>query len=158
MPDNIHLAAVYRTLGILTSQSAPGAHDQPRFDAEKLARLSTALGKIGIDIIIADKDGEKYLDAVDAEAAYIVETDGGSILLREGATRIAVVEELIHLGQHRRLGFDEEGTEEFLKRRIELEVQAQNQLLELAESRGWSTEERESITMAREKWKKLSPA
>lgn len=123
-----------------------------RFDLDKLERLRNALAQNNVEILIADEEGEEYLDYMQAEAVYSTAEEGGYVLLRDDSSRAAVVEELIHAGQHRRLGFDKEGTAEFLERRVELEIEAQEKLLEIAEKNDWTEQEKVVIRRAKEQW------
>lgn len=120
----------------------------PRFDADQLARIIDNLAAQNIKCW-RDDEAIRYLESRGAEAAYMAEADGGTLVFRPNPSRVAVVEELIHVGQHR-----EHGVSAFLARRDELEFEAQQKLLEIAATNGWTDREKEEIRRAKRAWKR----
>lgn len=85
-----------------------------------------------------------------AEAAYVAWEGGGPGTVIWGAQpgRAAVVEEMIHLGQHRASGWAALTAEETVR----FEVAAQQRLLQIGEKLGWTTEELGRIRTALAFW------
>ena len=66
----------------------------------------------------------------------------GVLLLRPGATRLEVLEELVHHGQHVRAGYLlPDDTTRLALIQVRRELEAQNALLAIARRRGWTAEE-----------------
>jgi hypothetical protein len=80
----------------------------------------------------------------------------GVLLLRPGATRLQVLEELVHHGQHVRAGYllPEETTPLALIQ-LERELEAQSTLLTIARRRGWTAEEIALIERNQGVWQEL---
>lgn len=95
------------------------------------------------------EDGARLAHALGGEAAYIPDLGRpGIIAFGPNASRTAVIEELLHFGQHRKLGF---GAIDDL---IGLEISAQHKLLETGRRLGWTPEEMSRIERALEYWRK----
>ncbi len=78
--------------------------EQP-FDPQKLAKIRATLEKEGITFVIGE-EGERLARALGGEAMYIPELGRpGIIVLGNHPSRSAVIEELLHLGQHRRFNW-----------------------------------------------------
>ena len=105
----------------------------------------------GAKFLTADAEGIKYLDNIGAEASFMP-TEGGrasSILLRPGASRAANLEESIHHSQMQKYG------EKFmLSNRLQLEIEAQNKLLDIGKKEGWAQSEMDRILNAKEVYTK----
>lgn len=87
--------------------------------------------------------------ALGGEAAYIPDLGRpGIIAIGPNASRTAVIEELLHFGQHRNLGF---GAIDDL---VGLEISAQHKLLETGRRLWWTPEEMSRIERALEFWRK----
>ena len=71
-------------------------------------------------------------------------------MLPDNPTRLQVIEELIHLGQHRRAGWV--GVETDALERARREIEAQRILLDIAARDGWTTEEIDRIRRNLEIW------
>lgn len=86
-----------------------------------------------------DEDAQRYLDSLNLEAAYIGGLGGPGILVfRPNPSRTAVIEELLHLGQHRRAGW----TDLLFSGEVaRLETEAQEKLLDLGARLGWTEAE-----------------
>lgn len=114
----------------------------------KLARQMTK-NSSSIDIVVATKASDiKYLDEyLQAEASYMKTEKGGSILIREGADRPTILEEIIHHNQTVNYG------EDFVARnRIQIEIEAQDILLEVGKIEKWTPEQMDRIRRAKEVW------
>ncbi|WP_437589009.1 RHS repeat domain-containing protein [Sorangium sp. So ce1000] len=85
--------------GKLTAQ---GSGDVP-FDKEKLARIEANLSKEGVYFLYS----EELLAANNARGMYIPGPGGkpGTVVLPPNPARTTVIEELTHLGQHRKTGW-----------------------------------------------------
>jgi len=131
----------------LRRRSRPGP-DVPRFPRDKLARIQAALEGQGVSFIIGD-DGETLARGQHAEALYMA-TGGepGIVVLAKMPSRAAVVEELLHLGQHRRMGWPEPND----RRRPFIEIEAQDRLIALARRKGWTRGEVHDLQRARRFW------
>jgi hypothetical protein len=129
-----------------------GSLDKPSFDTAKLARIKTVLQKQGITVQ-QDEDAEKILDFYNAEAAYLPNTpenpdDTPVLMLRPNPSRAAVIEELLHLGQHRKTGF----SPTFATNKFTNEIAAQNKLLIIGKKQKWTESEMQEIQEALEYW------
>jgi RHS repeat-associated protein len=80
-----------------------GSSGTPAFDPAKLQRIQEALGKTGVTF----EQNPARLQAAGASGLYEVPAAGGpgKIVLGPNPSRATVIEELTHLGQHRRAGF-----------------------------------------------------
>ncbi len=119
------------------------------FDPAKLARIQASLEHQGVTFLIGP-DGAALARAVGAAALYMpAEPDRpGIIVLGDAPSCAAVIEELIHLGQHRRLRWQDVG-----ERIPELEVIAQDRLLRLGARWGWPAAELDRFRQVRERWR-----
>lgn len=123
----------------------------PEFDREKLARVLRALEKRGVTSIVGE-EGERICRAQGARAMYWPAPGGpGTLIFPERPTRREVVEELLHLGQYRNRRWPSSAESPAL--RFEVEIEAQDRLLDLARRRGWSADEVEDIRRARGAWR-----
>jgi len=101
-------------------------------------------------MISQDANTVKYLDHIGAEAAYMTSGPNGEpavIMLRPNASEQAIVEELIHHNQRIK-----HGEEYFLRNRNQLEVEAQDKLLQIGKEKNWTKEQMDEIGRAREQW------
>jgi hypothetical protein len=127
------------------------ASDVP-FDAARLARIQASLEKQGVSFLMGE-EGARFARTFGAEAVYFPTEPGrpGLIALGTNPSRTAVVEELLHLGQHRRLGWG------VVQDRIfQLEIEAQEKLLKIGRKLGWTEDELRAIAIARSRWKELA--
>jgi RHS repeat-associated protein len=117
------------------------------FDAAKLARIQTSLESQGVTFVTG-QEGGRLAAALGGEAVYIPEVGRpGIIAWGTNPSRAAVVEELVHLGQHRALGWaDVSG------RVVQLEIAAQHQLLQIGTRLGWTEAELSQIDRALQTW------
>ena len=127
--------------------------DKVPFDPQKLERIKESLKKQGI-IVQQDDDAKHVLDLNNAEAAYLPNSpdfpdDVPILMLRENPSRAAVIEELLHLGQHRKLGF----APDFFTELVKYEIEAQQKLLVLGKRLGWNNFELKEIEDALEYWR-----
>lgn len=94
-----------------------------------------------------DEEAERYLDARGLEAAYIGGIgQPGVLVFRPNPARVAVVEELLHLGQHRRSGWADLL---YSRDAARLEKEAQEWLLRIGPRLGWTEAELRPIRRRR---------
>jgi hypothetical protein len=120
------------------------------FDPVKLERIITSLESQGVHVWRGD-DADKFLrNVLKAEAAYIPTVAGkpGMLILPKNASRVQVIEELTHLGQHRKTGFKALSEEDV----IHLELDANRKLLLLGDKRNWNEAELANIRNAIKSW------
>jgi RHS repeat-associated protein len=116
-------------------------------DLSPLAKELTKGNELGIQIARSEDD-IRYLDYMNAEAAYF-KADKPFMLIREGADRPTILEELIHHNQQLKYG-----EKYFYANRDKLEVEAQNILLEVGTKEGWSKKQLDRIQSAKDTWLK----
>jgi hypothetical protein len=105
-------------------------------------------------------DAIRLLEKQGARAMYMV-GDGsrGTLILRPGATRLEVMEEVVHHGQHVKAGLKLPTDTAGLKLvQLQREVEAQDILLRIARNQNWTAEEVARITANREVWVKALQA
>lgn len=121
------------------------------FDQTKLNRIVSNLQKEGVEVITGSK-AIKILKAEQARAAYDPNTHGagkpGTLYFGNNPTETEVIEELLHLGQHRKTGWAEATRHQMLK----WEVEAQDILLNIGQKRAWTAAELEDIQFAQDYW------
>jgi RHS repeat-associated protein len=117
------------------------------FDAAKLARIQASLESQGVTFVTGEEGG-RLAAALGGDAVYIPEVGRpGIIAWGTNPSRAAVVEELLHLGQHRALGWaDVSG------RVVQLEIAAQHKLLQIGARLGWTEAELSQIGRALQQW------
>jgi hypothetical protein len=118
------------------------------FDPAKFARIQAALERQGVTFVTGD-EGARLAGALGGEALYWPAEIGkpGIMVFGPNPTRTQVVEELIHYGQHKAMGFGAVGDNI-----VGLEIQAQDRLLQVGPRLGWSQNELSQIERAREQW------
>jgi RHS repeat-associated protein len=121
----------------------------PAFDAAKLARIQANLEAQGVGFVTGE-EGDRMLRSLGGEAAYLAMEGGqpGVIVLGSNPSRAAVVEELLHLGQHRATGW----SPTFGSQVTMFEIQAQHKLLAIGPRLGWSEAELDGIRGALRAW------
>jgi hypothetical protein len=121
--------------------------DEP-FNPTQLAKLEAKLTEEGVALVTGD-EGARLANNLGGEALYIPEVGRpGIIAWGKNPSRAAVVEEIIHFGQHRRLGFGDISSQI-----IKLEIQAQLRLLRIGKILNWSEAELARIQRALETWR-----
>jgi hypothetical protein len=116
------------------------------FDPQKLAVLQNRLEAQGVKFV-TEEEGAGL--AAPDEARYIPRVGGpGTIALGPNPSRTAVIEEVMHYGQDRGLGFPGYTAAE----RNVLEIQAQNRLLQQGLRSGWTWQEMFDIRQAKKFW------
>ena len=124
----------------------------PEFNQQQLEQILQNLQIRGATVDRSE-NAVRWLNLRGAGAEYIAEQGRpGILLLRPGATRLEVVEELIHHGQAVRTRFQiptDVSAEIFQATR---EIQAQENLLNIARRLNWTEEEIDAITRARVYW------
>jgi hypothetical protein len=119
-------------------------------DPEKLKEFFNELQSQGVQIMTG-KNAEALLKKHNANALYLPgETPGqpGMIVLREGANKQHIIEEIFHLKQHEQEGFRTLGASEI----IDMELEAHDQMLEYARTKGWTKEEIEQLERNKAAW------
>ena len=123
---------------------------EPPFAPHKLERIRASLERQGVTFVLGE-DGERLARALGAEALYFYATDEpgrpGVLVFGPNPSRTAVIEELIHLGQHRRAQWRSQNDLRFT-----LEIEAQTKLLFLGRRKGWTRAEMARIRRARREW------
>jgi hypothetical protein len=123
------------------------------FDEKKLEKIKKSLKKQGVDVK-QNKESVEFLDKENLNAAYVQKEIGkpGAIYLKPNATKAEVVEELKHLGQHRRMKWADLGELEDIAR---LEIKTQQELITHALSHGWPRAEVKKLEEALVEWEGL---
>ncbi len=119
-------------------------------DPEKLKEFFNELQAQGVQIMTG-KNAEALLKKHNANALYLPgDTPGqpGMIVLREGADKQHIIEEIFHLKQHEQEGFRTLGASEI----IDMELEAHDQMLEYARTKGWTKEEIEQLERNKAAW------
>ena len=108
--------------------------------------IIAAAEKTGATFLTADAEGEAYLNELGADASFMNMGDKkSSILLRPNASRAAILEESIHHGQLVKYG------EKYMTtNRVQLEIEAQDELLRIGKKEGWSKSELDRISHAKQ--------
>ncbi len=119
------------------------------FDPARLARIVASLERHGVTFVL-DEDGAALAAAVGAEAFYWPEAGRpGFVAFGPAPTCSAVIEELYHLGQHRRSGWAN------LEGRIaELEIEAQLYLWKLSVRWDWPDDDKRDFWRAKDRWRR----
>lgn len=98
-------------------------------------------------------EASRMLKYQNANALYMTRKGGpGTLIFNPNATRLEVTEELVHLGQHRTLGFPQ-ATDAL---QIKIELEAQDILLKVARRNNWLAEEINVILRNKKTWQKLA--
>jgi hypothetical protein len=109
-----------------------------------------ALEKRGVTSLTGE-EGARVVRSLQAKALYWPSEGGpGTLIFGPSPTRAQVTEELMHLGQFRNRGWPTTNNNPLL--RVEIEIEAQDRLLQLGARRGWTEAELNEIRQAREVW------
>ena len=134
--------------------SGTGSRVGPAFNPQQLDAILNNLERLpgqGVTVIRGEQAARML--GQNANAAYMtVQGERGILILRDGATRLEVIEELIHHGQAVQAGFQmptNVSTAVFVAQR---EIAAQERLLQIAQRMNWTQEEVAAITQARQYW------
>jgi RHS repeat-associated protein len=131
--------------GSLVSAELKGLSAETKAMTKDMSSLDMHVAKTADDIAYLDKRG--------AEAIYMSTGEtSGFMLIREGASRMTVLEESIHHLQKVKYG-----EKYFLQNNVKLEIEAQNELLEIGKSEGWSASEMDRINRAKATWESKLP-
>src|SRR5690554_6854452 len=125
--------------------------DKAIFPPEKLERLEKALSKIDVPVL-SGEEGGRFAKQMGGQAVYFPGESGrpGFNAWGNDVPRTAVIEELIHLRQHRRMKYQMPTSRQIIK----LEIEAQDELLRLGKKLNWSGNELEPIRQAKGIWTK----
>ncbi len=122
------------------------------FDGQKLDKILANHLKNGGSLITGD-DAVRMLKSQGAGALYLPRAGGpGTLIFGPNATRLQVLEELIHHGQYKRIGFPELDSIKGAFVGTRFEIEAQDILLDIARRKGWTQAEIELITRNRAAW------
>src|SRR5262249_38750391 len=138
---------------ILRSIVEEGGSVGPVFDLAKLQRILANLEKRGV-VIDSGPDAIRLLDRQGAGAMYMADNGRpGVLLLKPDATRIQVIEELVHHGQHVRARYLlPEDSAQLTLIQVQREIEAQDTLLAIARRQGWSADEIARIERNQSVW------
>jgi hypothetical protein len=123
----------------------------PEFNPQQLQRILRNLERRGV-VIDTGADALRLLEREGAGAMYMVDNGRrGVLILRPGARRLQVMEELVHHGQHVRAGLQlPTDTAALSVVRLQREIEAQDILLRIARNQTWTAEEIARITANRQ--------
>lgn len=139
---------------------AETANPTSSFDPIKLQRIIENLSGQGVDIRMG-QEFRQILKSLNKEAAYIPRfgNQPGTILLPDNPSRVAVIEELIHLGQDRNSGWKlAQQLEESYILEKKIEFSAKEKLLEIGKRLNFPAREMDNITrwlQDNEVWRKF---
>jgi hypothetical protein len=133
------------------------------FDAEKLERIGNSLSKQGIQMKVGKTAEQRFKEAenllqkelndpnLKIRAFYEIPPEGGpgTLYFRENPTESEVIEELLHVGQHRKINF---GIPTQIQQ-VEWEMDAQEILLNIGKKRKWTPKEINLLEDASIFWK-----
>jgi hypothetical protein len=124
------------------------------YEKAELKRIVANAEQIGDVKVWRGKEAEQFLNHNGANAMYLPGEAGqsGALVLRESASSNMIIEELLHLEQHRILGFRELSTADILR----LENEAQEALLKYAKASNWTDDEIKLIEENQQYWKSKS--
>jgi RHS repeat-associated protein len=142
--------AVGGGLGVASQRSPAGS---PRFDPVKLSRIQNSMASQGVCVRVGGRFGESLLRSRNADGVTFPRAGdyNATVYLPENPSRLAVVEELLHVGQARRLGWPTDLT----PYKLEMEIGAQQRLLHIAERQGWTQGEIDSIRSYLQLWESM---
>ena len=130
----------------------------PEFNPQKLQRILSNLERQGV-VLDNGADAMRFLDVQGANGMYVYGNGTrGTLILRPSPTRLEVVEELVHHGQHVGVGLQfPTNTAAAARAVLQREVAAQDILLRIANKQNWTAQEIARISTNRERWiQKLS--
>ncbi|MGL5890629.1 MAG: hypothetical protein ACRC3B_12125, partial [Bacteroidia bacterium] len=119
-------------------------------DPKKLKAYFNELQSQGVQIMTG-KNAEALLKKHNANALYLPgDTPGqpGMIVLREGAEKHHIIEEIFHLKQHEQEGFRNVSVSDI----IDMELEAHDQMLDYAKTKGWTQKEIDQLERNRASW------
>jgi hypothetical protein len=144
-PTGVSTDGIESSISIFRS----GGGGEHPFDPVKLQRIQASLEKRGVSFLTGE-EGERLASQLGAEALYIPDLGRPGILVfGKNPSRTAVVEELIHFGQHRRAQWGD--VSGYIP---QLEIEAQHKLLRVGQQLGWTEDEMGRIKRALKTWEK----
>lgn len=122
------------------------------FNPVKFEKIVAVLQKIGVPLLLGE-EGQRFARQMQAEAVYFPTEEGqsGFFAFPPSPTRAQVVEELLHYGQHRKVGFKSVSWLEI----VQFELEAQERLLKIGVRLNWSEAELGQILRAWQRWQQL---
>jgi len=123
------------------------------FDPTRLESILDRFERIG-GSTIRGEEAARMTRSLGAKALYFPAEGGpGTLVIPPGATRVQVAEELLHYKQYRARGFPSSDPQSNPLLRLELEVEAQDTLINrVGPRRGWTGPELDELRSAREVW------
>jgi len=132
----------------LPSYASSGMVSGPAFEPEKLERIVRALKKMRVEVD-QSRSGEEWLRQLKSGARYQPGNGRpGEVVWKRKPSRLEVVEELIHIGQHRKRGWRRPSRKEMMRD----EIAAQRLLLRVAARKGWTEHEVGQIKANLDDW------
>jgi hypothetical protein len=146
------IAGVHAPKAGLPQLSAGGQVGQT-FDPARLESILDRFEQIG-GSTIRGEEAARMTRGLGAKAIYFPAEGGpGTLVIPPGATRVQVAEELLHYKQYRARGFPSSDPQSRPLLRLELEVEAQDTLINrIGPRRGWTGPELDELRSAREVW------
>jgi RHS repeat-associated protein len=145
----------YAGRGILSSVNIrglpkidPDQSAKTLFDPSKLERIIKNLELEGVSFEISEEVADSLKRRGLGGSYFWRETEPGLVFLPPNPSSPAVIEELIHVGQHRSLGWGAVPREII----VTLEIEAQQKLLDIGKHLNWSSEEIIEIGKALDSW------
>jgi|SRR5665213_1065640 len=118
-----------------------GVRVGPQFDVAKLKAMLDAHIAAGGTSVDGD-DATRLLDSQGANGMYWPREGGpGTLILRSDARRLEVREEFLHVEQYRLRGWPTTDPQINPLLRIEIEIEAQTKLLQIAQNENWTKSE-----------------
>ena len=103
--------------------------------------------------LVEGDEAVRMLRYLHPQAAYLPRAGGpGTLVIGPNATRLQVIEELIHHGQYKRIGFPQLDSVKGAFVGTRFEIEAQDLLLDIARRKGWTQAEIDLITRNRAEW------
>ena len=124
----------------------------PQFDPAQLQEMLAAHIADG-GTIMEGAEAARILNYQNANGLYMAADGGpGTIVLFSDATRLEVTEEFMHLEQFRTRGWPTTNRAVYPTLREDIEVEAQQRLLEIAKINGWTQPEIDKILENQQIW------
>lgn len=130
----------------ILAKTAKSVDSSPLFDPAKLQKIVTNLKKEGFEVNMGKEWGDLLAKNNAAGAYYPRINRPGVLILPENPSQATVIEELIHLGQDRKSGwqlFDEIKKSNSLV--TKLEIEAQEKLIKIGSRLKWPSSEIKQI-------------
>jgi len=132
-----------------------GSRVGPAFDPQKLDKITENLQIRGVEVD-SSPEAQRFLEWAKANALYMaIDGKPGTLFFKPNATRLEVVEELVHHGQHLRAKYKlPTNSLDLSIEGAKREIEAQDILLKIAYRLSWTTEEIAKIMENKAAWVK----